>query len=119
MPFPTNLRRGNAMLKKLSIVLSTVAVFGLGLALTMPQPSLAKDHHNKHQNKQGQKNVYMKKNVYVKKNKNVYVVGKKYHGHVWYGRNRHRWHDKWYDYGVGPCWIKIGDVWFWNELVCP
>jgi len=106
------------MLKKLSIVLSVVAVFGLGLALTLPQSVLAKEHKqgNKQQvHKSMQKKVVVHKNVHVKK---TYVVGKKYGGHVWYGHHRHRWHGKWYEYGVGPCWIEIDGDWFWNELVC-
>ena len=108
------------MLKKLSIVLSIVAVFGLGLALTAPQSVLAKDHkqqgHKQQVHKSMQKNV-VHKNVHVKK---TYVVGKKYNGHhVWYGHHRHHWHGKWYAYGVGPCWIDIDGLWFWNELACP
>jgi hypothetical protein len=106
------------MLKKLSIVLSIVAVFGLGLALTVPQSVLAKDHKQQgnKQHKSMQKNVVVHKNVHVKK---TYVVGKKYKGHVWYGHHRHRWHGKWYEYGVGECWIEIDGDWFWNDLVCP
>jgi len=92
------------MLKKVSIALSVAAALGLGLALAAPEPAFAKP---------------AKKKVVVVKKKNVYVVGKTYNGHVYYGRSRHRWHDKWYAYGVGPCWIKVGGVWFWNVAVCP
>ena len=113
------------MLKKLSIVLSIVAVFGLGLALTMPQSVLAKNHkqqghkqqvHKQQVHKQVQKKVFVKKNVHVKK---TYVMGKKYNGHVWYGHHRHRWHGRWYEYGVGECWINDDGDWFWNDLLCP
>ena len=118
------------MLKKLSIVLSIVAVFGLGLALTMPQSVLAKNQkqqvhkqqvhkqqvHKQQVHKQVQKKVFVKKNVHVKK---TYVMGKKYNGHVWYGHHRHRWHGRWYEYGVGECWINDDGDWFWNDLLCP
>jgi hypothetical protein len=46
-------------------------------------------------------------------------VGRRYGGHIWYGYNRHRWHGRWYAYGVGPCWINVDGLWFWNELACP
>lgn len=100
------------MLKKALVVLSITTAFALVLAT--PPSALAKDHHKK---QQVHKNVVVKKNVHVRKN--VYVVGKKYHGHVWYGHRRHRWHGKWYDYGIGPCWINVGGLWFWNVAACP
>jgi hypothetical protein len=103
------------MLKKVSIALSVVAALGLGLALATPQPAIAKDPHKK-------KVIVVKKNVYVKKNvhtKKVYVIGKNYNNRVWYGRHRHRWHGAWYEYGVGPCWINVDGLWFWNVLACP
>jgi len=108
------------MLKKFSIFLSIVAVLGLGLALTMPQSVLAKDHkqqaHKQQAHKQQAHKQQMHKNVHVKK---TYVMGKKYNGHVWYGHHRHSWHGKWYEYGIGPCWINVEGEWFWNDLVCP
>jgi hypothetical protein len=102
-------KEGDTMLKRLFIVLAVIAAFGLVAAT--PAPSDAKPV----------KKVYVKKNVKVYKGpkKNVYVVGHSYGGHVYYGRNRHRWHGKWYAYGVGPCWINIGGIWFWNVAVCP
>jgi hypothetical protein len=112
-------QRRKHMLKKLSIALSVVAALGVGLALAAPQPAFAKDPPKK---QKVQKKVYVKKNIYVKKNvqsKKVYVVGKSYNGHVYYGHSRHRWHGTWYDYGVGPCWINIGGIWFWNLAACP
>jgi hypothetical protein len=41
------------------------------------------------------------------------VVGRHYHGGVWYGPGRHYWRGRWYAYGVGPCWTlsPIGYVW--------
>jgi hypothetical protein len=93
------------MLKKISIALSVVAALGLGLALATPQPVFAQYPH--------------KKKVVVVKKTNVYVVGRRYNGHVWYGRTRHRWHGRWYAYGVGPCWVRVGDLWFWNVAACP
>jgi len=42
------------------------------------------------------------------------VVGRRYHGGVWYGTGGRRfWRGQWYPYGVGPCWLltPIGYVW--------
>jgi hypothetical protein len=41
------------------------------------------------------------------------VVGRQYHGGVWYGTGRRFWRGQWYPYGVGPCWLlsPIGYVW--------
>jgi hypothetical protein len=126
------------MLKKISILLSVVATLGLAVAIAAPSASYAKDPKPQKQQKQQkapkqqvqknvvvkQKNVVVKpqhKNVVVKKNVHVkYVVGKKYHTHhVWYGYSGHRWRGAWYPYGVGPCWIWVDGVWFWNVLACP
>jgi hypothetical protein len=66
------------------------------------------------------RNVHVNRNVRV--NRAVhgrYVVGRAYNGHVWYGRSRHFWHGRWYAYGVGPCWIYIDGLWFWNPAACP
>ena len=72
------------------------------------------------------RNVTVNRNVHVNRNVNVnrnvhsnFVVGRRYNGHYWYGQNRHRWHNTWYAYGVGPCWISIDGLWFWNEAACP
>jgi hypothetical protein len=99
------------MLKKLSIALSLAAALGLGLAVSVPQPAHAY-----------MKKVVKKHVIVVKKgppHRNIYVVGRTYNGHIWYGRNRHRWHGRWYAYGAGPCWIKVGGLWFWNVAACP
>jgi hypothetical protein len=111
------------MLKKLSIALSVIAALGLAVAPADAKPQ------NKNKSVQV-KQVTVKKNFTVKKknitvkkisgpNKTVYVVGKKYNGHIWYGQTRHRWRGVWYDYGVGPCWIRVGGLWFWNIAACP
>ena len=66
------------------------------------------------------KKVHVGKTVHV--NRSVhrnFVVGRMLNGHVWYGHRRHYWHGRWYDYGVGPCWINVGGEWFWNLLACP
>ena len=72
------------------------------------------------------RNFNVNRNVHVNRNVNVnravhgnYVVGRAYNGHYWYGQNRHRWHGRWYAYGVGPCWINVDGLWFWNAAVCP
>lgn len=66
------------------------------------------------------KSVHVKKTVHVKKNVHVhYVVGRSYNGHIWYGRHGHRWHGAWYAYGVGPCWVLVDGLWFWNVVACP
>jgi hypothetical protein len=41
------------------------------------------------------------------------VIGRSYHGGVWYGPRRHYWRGQWYAYGVGACWMPspIGYVW--------
>jgi hypothetical protein len=63
-------------------------------------------------------------NRHVRVNRTVrgtsrFVVGRSYNGHIWYGHSRHRWHGRWYDYSVGPCWINVDGEWFWNVLACP
>ena len=41
------------------------------------------------------------------------VVGRRYHGGVWYGTGRRYWRGRWWAYGVGSCWrsTPIGYVW--------
>ena len=94
------------MLRKASIVLSLFAALGLTAA-----PANAEQVH---------KNVHVNKTVHVNKNVHAnYVVGRRYNGHIWYGQHRHRWHGTWYAYGVGPCWINVEGLWFWNVAACP
>jgi hypothetical protein len=110
------------MLKRLYMVLSVVAALGLGLALVAPTPVDAKpQNQNQNKNVKVNKNIQVNKNVQVQKNfkGNKFVVGKSYNGHMWYGRNRHRWHGAWYEYGVGSCWINVDGLWFWNVVACP
>ena len=42
-----------------------------------------------------------------------YRIGGRYHGGIWYGTGRHWWNGRWYNYGVGSCWLwsPIGYVW--------
>ena len=100
------------MLKKLSIVLSLFAV--LGFVLAAPAASDAKE-----KKKSVVVVTHKRKVVVVHKRKTVYVVGKSYNGYIYVGRNGYTWNGVWYVYGVGFCWIKVGDVWFWNPSVCP
>ncbi len=101
------------MLKKISIILSIVAAFGL--VLTAPVPADAKPK-KKAVVVVGPKNKGV---VIHKKGGPTYVIGKKYNGNIYVGKKRRNWHGKWYAYGVGPCWIRVGDVWFWNVAACP
>ena len=115
------------MLKKLSAVLA-VAVLGFTVSYSMPAEA-----QHKHKNVTVNKTVNVQRNVHVNRTVNVnrsvrvnrtvgstrFVVGKRYNGHIWYGRNRHFWRGRWYAYGVGPCWINVDGLWFWNEFTCP
>jgi hypothetical protein len=120
-----------AMLKKITFVLSVLAALGFAVAISAPAD--AKSQGNKG-GSHTSKSVHVNKSVHVKKNVNVqrkvhvnknvqvnkqFVVGKKYNGHVWYGHRGHRWRGVWYAYGVGPCWINVGGQWFWNVVACP
>jgi hypothetical protein len=131
------------MLKKLSLVLSVLAALGFAVAISAPadakQPQGNKTVNKTTQFKQSNKNVNFKQSSKVKNfqsnksikvknfqsNKNVkfqsgkFKVGQKVNGHMWFGHSRHRWHNRWYAYGEGECWINIEGEWFWNELVCP
>ena len=101
------------MLKKVSIILSIVAAFGL--VLTAPAPADAKPK------KKGVVVIGPKRKAVVihKKGGPTYVIGKTYNGYLYVGKKRRHWHGKWYAYGVGPCWIRVGDVWLWNVVACP
>jgi hypothetical protein len=113
------------MLRKILIAVSAVAALGLAISTADAQTVHKKEHVNKnvtvHRNVTVNKNVNVHRNVSV--NRNVshgnFVIGRTYNGHVWYGHNRHRWHGRWYAYGVGPCWINVEGNWFWNVLACP
>ena len=111
------------MLKKVSIILAIVAAFGL--VFTAPAPADAKSKKKAvvvvGPKKKGVVVVGPKnKGVVVhKKGGPTYVVGKTYNGYVYVGKKRRNWHGKWYAYGIGPCWIRVGDVWLWNVVACP
>jgi hypothetical protein len=115
------------MMRKLSFVLSAVAALGLAIAVTGTAD--AKPQKNVHVNKTVHVNrsVHVNRNVTVHRNVGVnrnvggnrFVVGHAYNGHVWYGRGRHRWHGVWYGYGIGPCWVNVDGLWFWNPIACP
>jgi hypothetical protein len=88
------------MFRKLSLALALTGALGLVFAAG---PADAK-----------------KKVIVVKSHpKKVYVIGNSYNGHLYVGKKRRMWHGKWYAYGVGPCWINVGGVWFWNVAACP
>ena len=116
------------MLKKLSIAVAIIAALGLSFtaissSYAKPQKQVQQKQFQPKKNFAPKKNFVVKKNIVVNKNfgpkKGNFVVGKQYNGHYWYGRNRHRWHGRWYNYGDGPCWINIDGLWFWNVAACP
>jgi len=92
------------MLRKISIVLSVIAAMGLAAAVSANAQPVNKKHSTVHRSGSP---------------RGHYVVGRRYNGHIWYGRSRHYWHGRWYGYGVGPCWINVGGLWFWNVAACP
>jgi hypothetical protein len=107
------------MLKKVSIIISVLAA--LGFAATAPASA-----REVHKNVRVNRTVHVNKTVHVNRNVHVnrsvhsnFVIGRRYNGHYWYGQNRHRWHGVWYEYGVGPCWINVDGLWFWNVAACP
>jgi hypothetical protein len=60
--------------------------------------------------------VGVNRNVIVNRNVTVVgrpVVGRSYHGGIWYGTGPRFWKGRSYAYGVGPCWAAspIGFVW--------
>jgi hypothetical protein len=126
------------MLKKVSLVLSVIAA--LGFAVATSAPADAAQEKNKtvrsttvrsttvRTNRVGnvRSNVRTNRNVGVNRSAGVnrvgrasFVVGRRYGGNVYYGHNRHRWHNTWYGYGEGPCWINVDGEWFWNVIACP
>jgi hypothetical protein len=57
------------------------------------------------------RNVTVNRNVYI--NRGGPVVGRRYHGGIWYGTGPRFWRGQWFAYGAGPCWAwsPIGYVW--------
>jgi len=127
------------MLKKLSLVLSVLAALGFAVAISAPadakeqkQSTKSSGHVTRSVNRTNVR-VNTRTNTRTNKTGNVrtnvrtnrisssskFIVGHRYGNRMWFGHNRHNWHGRWYDYGVGECWINIDDEWFWNELVCP
>lgn len=122
------------MLKKISLVLSVTAALGFGVVATAD----AKEHgggghgaghggghhsggHHGGGGHHGAAHVNQGTHVEHENrpaNKH-YVVGRTYDGHIWFGHAGHRWHGRWYAYGVGPCWIYVDGLWFWNPVACP
>jgi hypothetical protein len=118
------------MLKKVTIVLSVIAAFGIAFAAPTFAAPNNKNKGTVQKNIHVNRNVNVNRNVHVNRNvnRNVrvnqaghsnFVVGRRYNGHVWYGHNRHRWHGRWYAYGDGPCWVNVAGEWFWNPIACP
>jgi hypothetical protein len=129
------------MLKKLSLVLSVLATLGFAVAISAPadakeqkQSSKSSSHVTTRSVNRTNVRVNTRTNIRTNKVGNVrtnvrtnrissssskFIVGHRYGNRMWFGHNRHNWHGRWYDYGVGECWINIDDEWFWNELVCP
>jgi hypothetical protein len=123
------------MLKKFSLILSVTAALGIGI-VTSADAKGHGDHHGGGHHAGGHhagghhagghahvnRSVHVNRDVRVHDNRPAnkrYVVGRAYDGHIWFGHNRHFWHGRWYAYGVGPCWIYIDGLWFWNPLACP
>ncbi len=128
------------MLKKICLILSVTAALGLGVVATADAKGHGGGHGGRHGGHHGggghhgaahvnrSAHVHVNRSVHVNRNVRVhesrpankhYVVGRRYDGHIWFGHSGHRWHGRWYAYGVGPCWIYVDGLWFWNSLACP
>lgn len=63
------------------------------------------------------RNVTVNRNVYINRGGPGWggapVVGRRYHGGIWYGTGPRFWRGQWFAYGAGPCWAwsPIGYVW--------
>jgi|EndMetStandDraft_3_1072993.scaffolds.fasta_scaffold208235_2 hypothetical protein len=60
------------------------------------------------------RNVTVNRNVYINRGgPGGPVVGRRYHGGIWYGTGPRFWRGRWFAYGAGPCWAwsPIGYVW--------
>ena len=63
------------------------------------------------------RNVTINRNVYINRGgpggPGGPVVGRRYHGGIWYGTGPRFWRGRWFAYGAGPCWAwsPIGYVW--------
>ena len=120
------------MLRKISLVLSVLAALGFAVSISTPADAFQANKGSKGAKmmqskgvkstktmKTGKTVIKTKKTMKVMKT-NKFIVGKTYNTHhVYFGHKRHRWHNKWYGYGEGECWIRVDGEWFWNLLVCP
>jgi hypothetical protein len=124
------------MLKNISLILSVTAALGIGIVTSADAKGGGHrghqgghhggGHHaaghygggrgHAHVNRGLQVNGHAHENRSANRH---FVVGRTYNGHIWFGHGGHRWHGRWYAYGVGPCWIFIDGLWFWNPLACP
>jgi hypothetical protein len=137
------------MLKKISLILSVSAALGFAVVTAADAKGGGKHggghhggghhggghhgggHHGEghhgggHHNRgpaQVNRSAHVSKNARMHENRPAnkhYIVGRTYNGHIWFGHGGHRWHGRWYAYGVGPCWIYVDGLWFWNPLACP
>jgi hypothetical protein len=132
------------MLKKFSLILSVTAALGLGIVVSADAKGHGGGHRGGHHggghhggrhHGGGHGGAHVNRSVHVRTSgvhvtrdarvhgnrpaNKRYVVGRAYDGHIWFGHRRHFWHGRWYAYGVGPCWIYIDGLWFWNPVVCP
>jgi hypothetical protein len=69
------------------------------------------------------RNVTVNRNVYINRGAPGWqggpgwaggpVIGRRYHGGVWYGTGPRFWRGQWFAYGAGPCWAwsPVGYVW--------
>jgi hypothetical protein len=110
------------MLKKIFLILSLTAALGIGIVA--PAHARGGGHHGGHHgdghHEAGHVHVHGNAGMHENRPANKhYVVGRRYDGHIWYGHRGHYWHGHWYGYGVGPCWIYIDGLWFWNPVACP
>ena len=125
------------MLKKISLILSITAALGIGTVVSADAKGGGHGgghhgggHHGGHHggghhgggHHGGGHHDHAARDAHehgAAHNRNRYVVGKSYDGHIWFGQTGHRWHGRWYAYGVGPCWIYVDGMWFWNPVACP
>ena len=128
----------NKMLKKIYLALSVTAALALGAVATADAKGHGGGHGGGHHGgghhggghhggghhgaAHVNRSAHVNKNARLRENRPAnkhYVVGRRYNGNIWFGHTGHRWHGRWYAYGVGPCWIYIDGLWFWNPVACP
>ena len=125
------------MLKKIPLMLSIIAALGIGIVASADAKGHGGGHGGGHHGgghhggghhgeghhgggrHGGGHHEHATRDVHEHGAHQRYVVGKSYDGHVWFGHSGHRWHGHWYGYGIGPCWIYVDGLWFWNPVACP